>query len=476
MSNPRLKDLRGPARRNFIRWVGAAGAAVALERSKLLNFLLDEGGEAIAQPAACATTNRSVHLVGGNGSFAWFQLLWPHVDVAKANDPSFAWHAMGEGFEHLGGDKPFYYGPEAPWQQGGIPSRPVTAYMAGANETHTQTPTTAAMVTSGTSMTATVASIQRATASLLPVIGVVPANLGVAPGAPSIATVPNAQGMVELFNSAASQAALADPENRELYETYYKAIIGLRAGSGRATWAKQLDITKTAVNLVGRNLAGELTPLQEDLDAYKITEMLASTISQAAKDRLVNLGRALITTKKAMTQGLTNSVIIGLSPGATSETSFTDPHPMFNDMVNLRLTAYHLGQMLDAFYLDLANAPDPACVESNLSETVIFTVHGDTPHTPLQRDAWPDATPGNSNWLYVMGNGYLKNGWFGGVRADGTVDGFNPTTGENMPGQPAANTSNAAGAAVAYAVAKGNLTKVKEYYTGPEITALIDPP
>ena len=37
-------------------------------------------------------------------------------------------------------------------------------------------------------------------------------------------------------------------------------------------------------------------------------------------------------------------------------------------------------------------------------------------------------------------------------------------------------TANAAGAAVAYAVSKGNLTKVKEYYTGPEITALIDPP
>ncbi len=474
MANHRLKDLRGTQRRDFLRWIGAAGAAVALERSKLLNFLLDEGGEALAQAAACGTTNRSVHLVGGNGSFAWFQLLWPHLEVAKANNPSFSWHAPGEGFEYFGGDKPFYYGPEAPWVQGGLaPTRPVTGFMAGSNETHTQTPTTAAMVTSGTSMMATVASIQRATASLLPVIGVAPVNLGVAPGAPSIATVPNAAGMVELFNSAASQLTLSAPEDKQLYETYYKAIVGLRDAAGRPTWTRQLEVTKTASNLIGKNLAAQLVPQQADLDAYGITEMMASSISQAAKDRLGNLGRSLITTRKAMALGLTNSVIIGLSPGATSETSFTDPHPMFNDPTNLRLTAQYLGRILDGFYADLATAPDPACTEQKLSETVILTAHGDTPHTPLQNDAWPDATPGNSNWLYVMGNGYLKNGWFGGVRADGSVDGFDPTTGQDVPGKPSADTANAAGAAVAYAVAKGNLAKVKEYYSGPEITGIV---
>lgn len=67
-----------------------------------------------------------------------------------------------------------------------------------------------------------------------------------------------------------------------------------------------------------------------------------------------------------------------------------------------------------------------------------------------------------------------KNGWFGGVRADGSVDGFDPTTGQDVPGQPSADTANAAGAAVAYAVAKGNLAKVKEYYSGPEITGIVE--
>ncbi|MEZ4300005.1 MAG: hypothetical protein R3B70_33965 [Polyangiaceae bacterium] len=39
--------------------------------------------------------------------------------------------------------------------------------------------------------------------------------------------------MVDLFNSSASQALLALQENKDLYETYYKAILGLREAAGR---------------------------------------------------------------------------------------------------------------------------------------------------------------------------------------------------------------------------------------------------
>ena len=93
MANPRLKDLRGSDRRNFLRLMGFAGAAFALERSKLLNFIADEGGTALADGAACSTVNRSVHVHAGNGSFGWYQLLWPHVAIAQAGNPSFAYHA-----------------------------------------------------------------------------------------------------------------------------------------------------------------------------------------------------------------------------------------------------------------------------------------------------------------------------------------------------------------------------------------------
>ena len=54
----RLKELRGLKRRNFLRWIGAVGAAVGLERTGLLNFLADSGGSALAD-GLCPASNRS---------------------------------------------------------------------------------------------------------------------------------------------------------------------------------------------------------------------------------------------------------------------------------------------------------------------------------------------------------------------------------------------------------------------------------
>ncbi len=473
MTDYKARDLRGQSRRRFIRYLGAAGAALAVERSRLLNFVDDTGGAAMAGEMACSSTNRSVHIVGGNGSVAWFQLLWPFPAVAMANDPSLAWHAIGEGQAHVGGDKPFFYGPEAPWLMNGQPmaGRAVTAMMAGANETHTQTPVSPAVVAPNASLIATAAAIQRANPTLLPVLGVGPVNFGAAPGAPSASNVANAAGMVDLFNSAASQLILNSQENRDLYETYYKAIVGLRHGAKLPTWKRHLDITKTAAGVVGINLGNQLTPQAADLAAYGLDTLQASQASPEAKSKLGNLGRALITTAKAFKAGLTNCVQIALAPGAT-DNAFSDPHAAFNDMNGLRATVVALGSMLNAFYNDLA-VPDPACSEGTLADSVVLTAHGDTPKTPLQASAWPDSTPGNANWIYVMSNGYLKTGWFGNIALNEATSGFDPTTGQDVPGKPAAETANAAGAAVAYAIAKGDLSKVEEFYTGPEITGLI---
>jgi hypothetical protein len=476
MSNPRLKDLRGQDRRTFLRLFGAATAAFALDRTRALNWLFDQGGDALAGPGSCSATNRSVHIIGGNGSFAWFQLLWPHLDVAQSNNPAFAYHsfdAPGSLYTPGNGSMPFYYAPEAPWMAGGVPTRPVTGFMAGANETHTQTPITPAIVSNNATMLAAVASIQRATPCLLPVIGVEPVSFGAAAGAPSIATVPSAQGMIELFNSAASQLTLLAQEDKALYETYYKAIVSLRDAAGRPTWTRHLDTAKTATNLLGRNLSTLITPTQADLDAYGVTALNASQAGASAKQRLTNLGRAMITTAKAFKLGLTNSVILGLSPGATSEQTFVDPHVVFNTVGSLKATVAALGKILDAFYKDLDLIEDPACSGTKLSATTILTVHGDTPHTPLQADAWPDATPKNSNWMYVMGGGRLRSGWFGGVHADGSVDGFNPATGAAVPGKSSNETSTAAGAAVAYAVAKGDMKLVTPFSGDIDIKGII---
>ena len=65
----KLKNLSGPSRRRFIRWIGAAGAALAVDRSRLLNFVSDSGGTALADGMTCAATNRSVHIVGDGGFY-----------------------------------------------------------------------------------------------------------------------------------------------------------------------------------------------------------------------------------------------------------------------------------------------------------------------------------------------------------------------------------------------------------------------
>jgi hypothetical protein len=109
-----------------------------------------------------------------------------------------------------------------------------------------------------------------------------------------------------------------------------------------------------------------------------------------------------------------------------------------------------------------------------MDENCVLTVHGDTPHNPLTAGGnWEDQMPQACNWLYVMGAGHLKSGWFGSLHTNGTTDGFDPATGATIANQDSLKTSTAAGAAVAYAIAKGNMNKVSEYYSGGPITGLI---
>ena len=74
-----------------------------------------------------------------------------------------------------------------------------------------------------------------------------------------------------------------------------------------------------------------------------------------------------------------------------------------------------------------------------------------------------------------MGNGYLGTGWYGHPKTDGKADAFDPTTGELKATSPTAQIecAHAASAAIAYAVAKGDVDAVKEFYDGPAITGLV---
>ncbi|MFO0555852.1 MAG: twin-arginine translocation signal domain-containing protein [Polyangiaceae bacterium] len=453
-----LKNLEGPSRRQFLKWACAAGAALAVERARFLNVINDMGGEALAQAASCAATNKSFHIVAGDGGFAWFQLLWPHVEIAKSNNDSFAFHAYGEQTDATDTDKPFVHGPEAPWTSFDRSKR-VSAFMSGNNQTHTPTPGSAATLGNNQSMLAVVSAIQRTTPSLLPVIGVNPVNFGTAPGAPAITTVADADGMVQLFNSSASRAILEVPEDATLYDAYYKALLGLNKAAARPTQLRGLRVGKQAASFLGQNLAAQLQVTNADLTRYQI--------DGGTPNKLANIARACIVAAKAFKLNLTQSVII---PAMRD-----DPHGAFGDMNNLRSTVRTLGSILDNFMADLAALPDPSCQARNLSDSVVMTVHGDTPKDPRDRSGWPDGTPNNSNWLYVMGNGYTKTGWFGGVRANGQTDTFDPTTGNTVPNGSSSDTSAAAGAAVAFAVAKGDMRRVQDFYNGPAIDGIVNP-
>jgi hypothetical protein len=452
-----LKNLEGTSRRRFLRWAGAAGALLGLERANFLNVLSDSAGVAMADAASCAATMKSFHIVAGTGGFAWFQLLWPHNEIAAAGNDNFAFHAPGQQTMAADTDKPFTLGPEAPWTAFDRTKR-VTALMAGNNETHTQTPDSAAVVGNNQSMLAVAASIQRATPSLIPVIGITPLTFGNAPGAPAVTTVDSADGMVQLFNSAASRAILEVPKDAALFEGYYKALLGLNKAAARPTQLRGLRVGKQAAGFLGRNLAALLQPTQDDLTRYGI--------SNQTPNKLSDLARACIVSAKAFKLNLTQSVVVP---------SFNDdPHGAFGNMADLQATVSSLGKILEEFMNDLAASPDPSCTARTLADAVVITVHGDTPKDPRERGGWPDGTPNNSNWLYVMGNGYLKTGWFGGVRANGTTDGWDPTTGNVIANQQSGVTSAPAGAAVAFAIAKGDLRRVQDFYNGPALDGVVN--
>src|SRR5437762_299077 len=117
---------------------------------------------------------------------------------------------------------------------------------------------------------------------------------------------------------------------------------------------------------------------------------------------------------------------------------------------------------------------DPVCTSKTLADGIVMTVHGDTPKTPFNRNGWPDGTPRNSNWIYVYGNGYLKTGWFGGIDGAGNVTGWDPATGNDVPGQQSAVTAQAAAAAVAYAISRGDMARVQDFYRGGSIAGVIN--
>ena len=446
------------SRRSLIKWGMYAGAALGLARWKVYEALEGSVGSAIAAEAACHPTNRSVHIVAGTGGFAWYQLLWPHNDVVAGGNPAAAFHAFGQTTMATGTDRPLTLSPQSPFRTA-PGNKQMTALMAGSNETHTRTPSTATNL-GGNSLLAIAASLQTTNPSVIPVVTVDGSPFGNAPGAPRPSAVGTAQQFVGLFNSAASRTGglLEASGDAGLYDAHYAALASLNRAANRPTTNRTYGTAKTAARLLGTNLANQLAITDGDRTRYGV--------NVGTRQNLLDLAETLIVTAKAFKMGLTSSVC--------THALGDDPHGAFNDPNNPAMTARILGGMLDAFMADLAATPDASCAGTSLADNVVLTIHGDTPKTPLQASGWPDGTPGNSNWMYVYGNGWLKTGWFGGVMRDGAVRGYDPATGAEN-GTASAQLAGSASAAVAFAIAKGDMRRVGDFARGVNIQGLVRP-
>lgn len=452
----RYIDIPDHARRDFIKWTIGLGAALGLRPWKVFEVQESIVGPALADAASCSSVNRFVGFVGGNGGHAWNTLLWPHPGQATIAGASF--YATGQATPQAkgAGDHDMPLAPDAPKFAG----KAMTGFVAGTNETHTNKPTSSTTVATGVGMFAAVAALQTASPTLVPAISVGQLPYGTAAGAPSVASVANPAGMVDLFNSASSSAggALANASDAALFEAYYKANLALHAVSGRPTMTSGLRTGKVAANLLGKNLASQLRPTPDDLSRYGITG--------GTQAKLSSIGNTLITTAKAFALNLTSHIML--------PAFLDDPHGAFADMPSLIQTVKEYSKMLDAFMADLKNIPDPMCAGRTIGDNVVLAFCGDTTKDALNPSGWGDGTDQNHNVLYVLGNGALKTGWFGGIGADSKLSTWDPTTGANVAtgGMSSAQLAAPAAAAVLYAVAKGDMRRVSDFYRGPSLAGI----
>jgi hypothetical protein len=436
-------------RRALIKWSLAAGAALGVSRSKIFEILETSAGKGVAFAASARATTRSVHLAAGNGGLAWFQLFWPQVDIARARNPEFAWHRVGMEQDVPGTARPLVVGPDTPWTD--LPAqRQVTCFTCGANEAHVNNNTSTTTL-DGASLFAIATVLQASSLATVPVVTIGDAALGTAPAAATPTSVSDAEGLVRLFNSAASRSGglLASAGDARLYKMQYDAFTQLNRAANRSTTKAAYAIASGAADTLGRNLADRLAITDADRARYGIT---ADTRAAVAA-----LGEAFIVTVKAFQMGLTNAVVM---PALRD-----DPHAAF-DTNDVAIVPPQLKAIFDAFMADLVHAIDDTTGASLADDTVI-TIHGDTPKDARDRRDWPDATAQNTNHVYVYSAGHLRSGWFGRLDRNGAVQGFeadgNPTA---YNGQ---RTAKLATASIAYAIAKRDERAIAAFASGVTI-------
>ncbi|HUJ63812.1 MAG TPA: hypothetical protein VLX92_35170 [Kofleriaceae bacterium] len=443
-------------RRALIKWSVAAGAALGVSRAKILDILEKTAGKDVAFAAGAAPTTRSVHLVAGNGGLAWFMGgFWPHYDVAAANNPNFA-TKTGMTTPVQGTHNPLTLSVDAPWQSL-PPQNQVTAFVCGANQTHTRTPTSVTSL-NGANIFSVAGALQASSPSVIPLITIGDADAGTATGAPTPANVSDASGIVGLFNSAASRSGglLSNTSDAQLYKAHYDAFTQLNRAANRSTTKLSYTTASGAAQFLGTNLSAQLSTTAADLQRYQITGNTPSNVAA--------IGNAFIVAVKAFKMGLTNCICM---PAMDD-----DPHTAW-DQGTINTVPGQLKAIFDAFMTDLQMTTDDVTMQA-LADDTVLTIHGDTHKDPFTRGGWPDNTPGGSNVVYVYSAGYLYSGWFGSVDRNQKLTGFDSN------GKPATfngtSETNYALASIAYAIAKSDDRATSTFTSGQSVSGIFGPP
>jgi hypothetical protein len=308
------------------------------------------------------------------------------------------------------------------------------------------------------SVLAVLTALQSVSPSVIPCITVGDANLGTAPGGARPANVSDGAGIVGLFNSAASRAGglLANTSDAQLYKAHYDAFIQLNRAANRSTTRSSYTTASGAAQFLGTNLAAQLQITDADRARYGIDGNTRGNVKA--------IGEAFIVAVKSFKMGLTSSVVL---PAMRD-----DPHGAFSSG-DVNVVPPQLKLVFDGLLSDLAATTDDNTLVSLIDDTVI-SIHGDTTKDPLDNNGWPDGTPMNSNMVYIYGAGQLKTGWFGGVKRDGSVDGFG-TDGNTAP-YNGANQAKLAAASLAYAIAKGDDRAISSFANGIQISGIFGNP
>ena len=446
-------------RRALIKWSVAAGAALGVSRSKIYEILERTAGRDVAFAASSQPINRTFDIEFGNGALAWMTLFWPLPAIAAAATPNnnLSWHKPGMQTVVQGTDRPLTIGPDTPWAS--LPAnKQVTAFLCGNNETHTNFAQSTTQI-GGSNLLALNSALQAALPAVIPTVTVGQGTtIGTAPGATVAANVGNADGIVDLFNSAASRTGglLANTNDAALFKAHYQAFIQLNRAANRPTTNIGYTTATSAAAFLGTNLSAKLAVTPEDLMRYGITGTTRNTVTA--------LGRTMIIAVKAFKLGLTNGIVV---PALRD-----DPHQAF-DGGDVNVVPAQLKGIFDGFMNDLKATLDDN-TSKPLSDNIVITMKGDTYKNPLNNQGWGDGTPGNTNIVYVYSSGQLMSGWFGDISAAGNVQGVGPDG--KLTTYNGANTAKYAMASVLYATAIGDDRAIQGFVGGTTVSGVFGRP